>query len=451
MLIAAAEAAFVDFLSQIEATSLWHRRTHTLLTALSGGPDSLALALIAERVATAQNIPHKALIIDHGLRDNSSEEASNIQAQMRIRGMSAEVLTITAPRPEAGHQQWARTHRLQLLARAAHQKNACVLFAHHRGDQAETIAMRLARGSGLRGLAGIAPLRQYQGALFARPFLSYGKQQLIQLCHQLEGEYVTDPSNQNRVFERVRWRQTLAKAPQLAGHLQRLSIASQQLGHQLDAAVQNWIDKQVNFVARLLASCPYSVFAELPPEHRAAILAGLLKICGHYEFAPTLVAVDAVVARLEAGQASTLAGCWIAIRQGRLRVEAEYGRHPADMVSLQGGEVQFFDGRWMVWARGGGQVRRLGDMGLSAEARRQLILPKALSGLPYRLQVMIPVLQTLDDSYIPPHLKTISGFADSGQGGFCPDRRESDMHPFVIWQAPIDGALRLSVSQRNPE
>ena len=48
MLIAAAEAAFVDFLSQIEATSLWHRRTHTLLTALSGGPDSLALALIAE-------------------------------------------------------------------------------------------------------------------------------------------------------------------------------------------------------------------------------------------------------------------------------------------------------------------------------------------------------------------------------------------------------------------
>ena len=149
----------------------------------------------------------------------------------------------------------------------------------------------------------------------------------------------------------MRWRQTLAKAPQLAGHLQRLSTASQQLGHQLDAAVQNWIDKQVNFVARLLASCPYSVFAELPPEHRAAILAGLLKICGHYEFAPTPVAVDAVVARLEAGQASTLAGCRIAIRQGGLRVEAEYGRHPADMVSLQGGEVQFFDGRWMVWAR----------------------------------------------------------------------------------------------------
>ena len=96
-----------------------------------------------------------------------------------------------------------------------------------------------------------------------------------------------------RVFERVRWRQTLAKAPQLAGHLQRLSTASQQLGHQLDAAVQNWIDKQVSFVARLSASCPYSVFAELPPEHRAAILAGLLKICGHYEFAPTPAAVDA--------------------------------------------------------------------------------------------------------------------------------------------------------------
>jgi tRNA(Ile)-lysidine synthase len=443
VLIAAAEAAFVDFLSQIEATSLWHRRTHTLLTALSGGPDSLALALIAERVATAQNISHKALIIDHGLRDNSSEEASNIQAQMRIRGMSAEVLTITAPRPEAGHQQWARTHRLHLLAGVAHQKNACVLFAHHSGDQAETIAMRLARGSGLRGLAGISPLRQYQGALIARPFLTFNKQELIQLCHQLEEEYVTDPSNQNRVFERVRWRQTLAKAPQLAGHLQRLSTASQQLSHQLDAAVQNWIDKKVSFVARLSASCPYFVFAELPPEPRAAILAVLLKICGHYECGPTPSAVDAVVARLEAGHASTLAGCRISILQGGLRVEAEYGRHPADMVSLQGGNIQFFDGRWMVWASGSGQVRRLGDMGLSAKARRQLVLPKALSGLPYRLQVMIPVLQTLDDSCIPPHLKINSLSADTGQGGCSPESQKPDRHQFIIWQAPIDGVVRL--------
>ena len=451
MLIAAAEAAFLDYLSQIEATSLWHRRTHTLLTALSGGPDSLALALLAERVATAQNISHKALIIDHGLRENSSTEAADIQAQMRIRGMSTEVLAITAKRPEAGHQEWARTHRLHLLATAARQKNACVLFGHHSGDQAETVAMRLARGSGLRGLAGIAPLRLYQGALFARPLLPFTKSELVQLCRQLEGEYVTDPSNQNRVFERVRWRQALAKSPQLPQQLQRLSTAAQQLSQHLDMAVQNWIDQQVCFVARLSASCSSHIFTKLPPEQRAAILAALLKICGHYEFAPTLGAVNGLVARLETQRASTLAGCRIFIRQGQLRIEAEYGRKPADIVSLEGGNIQFFDGRWMVWAKGGGQVRRLGDIGLSAEQRRQLTLPKSLSALPYRVQVMIPVLQTLDDGYIPPHLKTISWSGGAGQGGVCPESLRLEQHPFVIWQAPIDGAVRLSVSQRNPE
>ncbi len=245
--------------------------------------------------------------------------------------------------------------------------------------------------------------------MFARPFLSFTKQELIQLCRQLEGGYVTDPSNQNRVFERVRWRQTLAKAPQLARHLQRLSVAAEQLTYQLDKQIQQWIDQHVSFVARLSASCSYSVFVKMPPEHRAAILTALLKICGLYEYPPTSAAVDTVIARLEAGEASTLAGCRIFIRQGHVRVEAEYGRNPADIVSLKGGDIQFFDGRWMVWAKGRGQVRRLGDIGFSAEERRRLILPKALSDLPYRLQVMIPVLQTLDDGCVPPILSPSVG------------------------------------------
>ena len=97
MRIAAAEAALSDFLAQCDATGLWHRRHHSLITALSGGADSLALVLIAERVSTAQNIPHKALIIDHGLRQASAVEAATVQTQMRERGITAEILTINSP------------------------------------------------------------------------------------------------------------------------------------------------------------------------------------------------------------------------------------------------------------------------------------------------------------------------------------------------------------------
>ena len=175
MRIAAAEAALSDFLAQCDATGLWHRRHHSLITALSGGPDSLALSLIAERVSTAQNIPHKALIIDHTRYRLLAVEAATVQTQMRERGITAEILTINSPKPAAGHQAWARHHRLDMLPPHARRKQACVLFGHHGRDQQETIAMRLARGSGLHGLAGIAPLRFYKGALFARPFLSFDK------------------------------------------------------------------------------------------------------------------------------------------------------------------------------------------------------------------------------------------------------------------------------------
>ncbi len=266
MLIAAAAwAAFVDFC----------RKSKRPLASPNPYPaDALswrarfagACADSRARVATAQNIS-LALIIDHGLRDNSSEEASNIQAQMHIRGMSAEVLRNYCSRPEAGHQQCV--HIACIFWGSSPEKRLCFrpIIAAIRQ---ETIAMRLAEGLACAVWQWIA-LRQYQGALFARPFLSYGKQQLIQLCHQLEGEYVTDPSNQNRVFERVRWRQTLAKAPQLAGHLQRLSTASQQLGHQLDAAVQNWIDKQVSFVCasvgQLSLFCVCRIASRTPRRH----------------------------------------------------------------------------------------------------------------------------------------------------------------------------------------
>lgn len=450
MRIAAAEAALSDFLAQCEATGLWHRRHHSWITALSGGPDSLALALIAERVATARNIAHKALIIDHGLRKTSAGEAAAVQAQMRSRGIPAEILTIDHPKPAAGHQAWARHHRLQMLATHARRKQACVLFGHHSGDQQETIAMRLARGSGLHGLAGIAPLRHYKGALFARPFLSFDKDELIQLCQQLGGEYITDPSNENTVFERVRWRQMLAGEGELPDRLTRLSCASSAISGALDSATEKWINAHAVISAPLWAHIVYREFAALPEEHGIAIIAQVIKKIGHFEFAPGKSAMMATLKRVTGGLASTLAGCRFQIKQNRLVIEAEYGRKPAEIVTTHAGDRQFFDGRWMLESTVAGRVCRLGDIPLSAEQRRALVLPEGLSGLPYRLKRMIPVLQTLDDRLVTPHLKADS-VSVAGKDRMPVHRRQPDAHPFMIWPAPPDGAVRLPLPQRNPE
>ena len=450
MQIAAAEAALSDFLAQCEATGLWHRRHHSLITALSGGPDSLALALIAERVSTAQNIPHKALIIDHGLRQASAVEAATVQAQMRERGIAAEILTINSPKPAAGHQAWARHHRLDMLATHARRKQACVLFGHHGGDQQETIAMRLARGSGLHGLAGIAPLRFYKGALFARPFLSFDKKELIQLCRQLGGEYVTDPSNENTAFERVRWRQMLAGEGELPDRLARLSRASSVISGALDRAAEKWIKAHITHSAPLWAHIAYREFSALPEGHGIAIIAQMIKKIGHFEFAPFGGSIKTMLERVAEGRASTLAGCRFQIKQNHLIIEAEYGRKPAEIVEVCAGDRQFFDGRWMVKSTEEGRVCRLGDIPLSPKQRRALVLADGLSVLPYRLKRMIPVLQTLDDRLVTPHLKTDSVVA-AGKGRVPVNCLKADAHPFMIWPAPPDGAVRLPSPQRNPE
>jgi tRNA(Ile)-lysidine synthase len=155
-------------------------------------------------------------------------------------------------------------------------------------DQNETVAMRLNRRSGLRGLEGIAPLRFYKGALFARPFLSYSKIDLSQLCTLFGVNFISDPSNQNRMFERVRWRRLLAADPDLSRQLSQLSRAASSLSEQLEGQIEAWINAHVRVFARLRASCPYAVFSAQPEAHRHHILAALLAICGHSSFPPSM-------------------------------------------------------------------------------------------------------------------------------------------------------------------
>ena len=90
---------------------------------------------------------------------------------LKSRGIRSCCLRIGLPAPLAGKPAWARQHRLELLCDYARQTASAVLFAHHFDDQAETVAMRLARGSAITGLSAIMAVRIYQGVLFARPFL----------------------------------------------------------------------------------------------------------------------------------------------------------------------------------------------------------------------------------------------------------------------------------------
>ena len=100
------------------------------VTALSGGPDSTALALLAQRFATSQNRRHLALIVDHGLRDGSADEARRVQARLYDYGVNSRIQTIVVSPPRASIQEWARYHRQDLLAAAARAEGATPPATH---------------------------------------------------------------------------------------------------------------------------------------------------------------------------------------------------------------------------------------------------------------------------------------------------------------------------------
>ncbi len=179
-----------------------------VLLGVSGGPDSVALmGLIAGWARRhGQRLPTVA-VVDHGLRAASADEAAFVVASAEALGLAAAILPWTGPKPSSALQDNARRARYRLLAAHARALGADMLVtAHTEDDQAETLMMRLARGSGLTGLAGMRRQTRSAGIAHARPALGWSKARLIATCRQHGWGWINDPSNADQRFARVRWR-----------------------------------------------------------------------------------------------------------------------------------------------------------------------------------------------------------------------------------------------------
>ncbi len=180
--------------------------------AVSGGPDSLALLLLAARWAqTEPSAPCLiAYSVDHGLRPEAAGEVRFVIEIARSRGIEAHPLRWMGEKPETGLQAAAREARYRLIAEAMQRDGADLLVtAHHAQDQAETILMRLAHGSGPFGLAGMARFAFHHGVEIFRPLLETDPEELRAIVAASGLEPVRDPSNEDTSFERVRWRRLL--------------------------------------------------------------------------------------------------------------------------------------------------------------------------------------------------------------------------------------------------
>ena len=177
--------------------------------AVSGGADSFCLTFLLNEWALKKNVKLYAFTVDHGLREESADEAKYVHQLLMQNGISHQTLVWAGKKPSVSVEEKARQARYDLLLDACRKnKIEYLCLAHHQNDQAETFWLRLIRSSGVDGLSAMHPIAQRCGIFLLRPLLDFSREEIQKtLTKRFQISWIEDPSNQQRVFERVRLRQ----------------------------------------------------------------------------------------------------------------------------------------------------------------------------------------------------------------------------------------------------
>ncbi|MFS0866193.1 tRNA lysidine(34) synthetase TilS [Microbacterium sp. 179-B 1A2 NHS] len=213
--------------------------TDAVVVGLSGGADSLALAAAVAFEAPRAGVAAAAVVVDHGLQAASAEVATRAAEQARGLGLAAEVVRVDVAPGAAGPEAAARSARRAALRDAARRRGAsAVLLAHTLDDQAETVLLGLARGSGATSLAGMAPLLADDGITWVRPLLAVRRATTRAACAAAGLAPWDDPHNADPAFSRVRVRRTVLpvlEAELGPGIAEALARTAEQLREDADA------------------------------------------------------------------------------------------------------------------------------------------------------------------------------------------------------------------------
>jgi len=299
--------------------------------------------------------PVLVVTVDHGLRPEAADEARLVAANAAALNLPSRIMTAAVPRT-GNLQDAARRARYECLAVAAREAGFdTIVTAHHQDDQAETFLLRLARGSGVYGLAAMREEEELDGVVLARPLIHVPRAALQRIASDSGLETVADPSNLDLRFDRVRMRElmpTLAErgidAVRLAETAGRLDRAAKALDHYAGALLT------ANFTSDPLGvvSGPVAALATVPEEVALRSLARILRAVGGADYTPRLSSVemlhDAIVSAPAGGVKRTLSGVVVETARGTLSARREWGRDGLPDISAAPGANLVWDGRFRV-------------------------------------------------------------------------------------------------------
>ena len=344
--------------SAAELRSLFSELDHlpALVLAVSGGPDSTALMLLAARwrKALKKKPALMAVTVDHGLRKEAKRETAAVAKLARKLGLRHRTLRWTGAKPKTGLQEAARAARYRLLADAAHELGAShVLTAHTLDDQAETVLMRISRGSGISGLGAMMRVTQLPEAAeikLVRPLLEIAKTRLVATLRAAKIPFADDPSNRDPRFTRARLRFLMPQLAQEGLDARRLAVLAGRV-RRAETAIEAAVDRASRDLAVEMPAPPGIVmearrFADLPAEVALRLLYRAIAQLGD-EGPVELGKLEALLAALEDAQKArnsglrrTLAGALVTLTDGQIAVERAPPRRGSTLTKRRPGRAR---------------------------------------------------------------------------------------------------------------
>ena len=371
--------------------------------AVSGGVDSMVLMNLAKESDFLNDKNVFILVVDHGLRAESKQEAKFVKNEAKKLGFPTRILKWKGSKPNKRIQEEARNKRYSLLINFCRENNINNLYlAHHLDDQIETFLFRMFRGSGLQGLTSFSSSYERNGLTLIRPLIDTPKSELISYARRKKINWVEDPSNENQKYDRVKLRKVLPLIYKegfdkkvFLKSVKKLRLANQAL----DQITKEFVLQYVIIKKNISVFIKKELFLTAPEDVQLRVLQNTIRIfSGERYYSPNYLKILNLMnwARNDNNiSAKTLGGTIFRKRKGGLILYKEVKKlNDIKPIKLSKSKYKAWDNRFLIKINKSvkGEISYLGNEGVKILKSKKILGKKGFNGIPLTALYSIPAM-----------------------------------------------------------